>query len=314
MQRQGKVRGARVLLLGALGLALQACSIRGLAVRALGSSLAEAGSVFASDEDPELVRAAVPFALKTMEALLEEQPENRDLLLAACRGFVQYAYAFVETDGMLLEPTDYRGAQRLFDRAAKLYLRGRDYCLRAMEVEAPGIGEELAREPVAALASFSVEDVPLLFWTGAAWGAAISRSGFDPELTVDLPAVRALMERVLELDEAWDSGAAHGVMIALEAVPAEMGGSPERARANFARALELNGGRRAGTYVTLATTVAAGKEQDWREFEELLEKALAVDPDAEPSARVENLIAQRRARFLLDHIADYFVEYPEGEL
>jgi len=283
------------------------CSVRALAVRALGSSLAGAGDVFASDEDPELVREALPFALKTMEALLAEQPENRDLLLSACSGFTQYAWAFVETDALLAEPTDLAEARRLEDRAVALYLRGRDYCLRVLEAEAPGVREALERRPGEALTAFGAEDVPLLYWTGASWGAAIGLALDRPELTVDLPAVRALMERVIELDPGWSDGAAHEAMIVLEAVPESMGGSKERAREHFERALALSGGRRAGTYASLARSVSV-PEQDAAEFRDLLDRALAVETDATPSIRLANLVAQKRARFLLEHVDDYFLD------
>ncbi len=286
------------------------CSVRGLAVRALGNALAGAGDVFASDEDPELVREAVPFALKTMEALLAEQPENRDLLLAACKGFVQFAYAFVETDALLAESVDWAGARAGYSRALALYLRGRDYCLRSLESVLPGARVALRREPETALASVGKAEVPLLFWTGAAWGAAIGVGADRPDLVADVPAVAALIGRALELDEAWDGGALHAAMIGLEALPAEMGGSLARAREHFERALALSGGQRAGLYVTLATTVVEA-EQDAVEFRDLLEQALAVDADAEPAARVENLIAQKRARYLLEHTGDYFFDYGE---
>ena len=50
---------------------LSGCSIRSLAINTLAEALAESGSVYASDSDPELVRDALPFALKTFESLLE---------------------------------------------------------------------------------------------------------------------------------------------------------------------------------------------------------------------------------------------------
>ena len=42
----------------------------------------------------------------------------------------------------------------------------------------------------------------------------------------------------------------------------------------------------------------------------LLEKALAIDPDARPDERLANLIAQRRARWLLSHTDELFVDTP----
>ncbi len=289
---------AALLLLTAGG-----CSIRGLAINALASSLAESGDVFASDEDPELVRDALPFALKTMETLLAEKPDHPGLLLSACKGFTQYSYAFVEVEGEMLEYDDYEAAQAAYDRALKLYLRARDYCLKALELRSPGVRRRLEIEPGEALGEFDGRDVSLLFWTGAAWGSAISLGKDRPELTIDLAAVRALVERTLELDEAFDRGSVHEVMMALESLPAAMGGSLERARRHFERAVELSGGRRASPYVSWAEGVSVA-EQDRAEFERLLAAALEIDPDDEPSNRLANIIAQRRARRLEDR-ADY---------
>lgn len=89
---------ALVLLL-AVGCILSAgCSVRSMAVNKLGDALSGGGTAFATDNDPELVKAATPFSLKLMESLLSESPDHRGLLLAAASGFTQYAYAFVQQD------------------------------------------------------------------------------------------------------------------------------------------------------------------------------------------------------------------------
>jgi hypothetical protein len=62
------IRGA---ILGLLALSLPACSPKLVAVNILGDALAGGGGVYASDEDPELIREAIPFGLKSYEALLD---------------------------------------------------------------------------------------------------------------------------------------------------------------------------------------------------------------------------------------------------
>jgi len=283
------------------------CSVRGLAINALADSLAESGDVFASDEDPELIRDALPFALKTTESLLAAKPDHPGLLLSACKGFTQYSFAFVETDAEALEDDDYEAALAGYDRALKLYLRARDYCLRALELRVEGVRRRLEVEPESALAELGAGDVPLLFWTGAAWGSAISLGKDRPEIVVDLEAVRALVGRTLELDESFEKGSVHEVMMALESLPPAMGGSPERAREHFDRAVALSGGQRASTFVSLAENVAV-PAQDRAEFEGLLTSALAIDPDDAPSGRLANIISQRRARRLQLQVDDLFLE------
>ena len=286
-------------------LVLSACSVKRMAINSMADTLASAGEVFASDNDPELVRDAVPFSLKTIESLLVSVPNHRGLLLAACSGFTQYAYAFVQTDAELIEGKDYQASVNGKDRALKLYLRARDYCVRRLDLRHRGIKPQLVKDPKAALVGTTREEVPVLYWTGASWGAAISLGLDRPELIADLPVVRALMDRALELDETYARGAIHEALISLEAVPEAMGGSPQRARQHFERAVELSKGQSAGPYVTLAGSIAVAA-QDRAEFERLLNQALAIDVDKDPTLRLANLITQRRARFLLANANDLF--------
>ena len=276
-----------------------------MAVGAVADAMSASGDGFTEENDPELVRDAAPFALKTMESLLAERPEHERLLLALTRGFTQYAYAFIETEAIPLQdraPVEYR---RRRDRARRMYVRARDYGLRLLELREPGVARRLRSEPNTAAGLLGARDVPAMYWTAAAWGAAIGAGLDDPALIADFPAVRALLRRALVLDPGFDDGALHEAMIGVESVSPLMGGSLERARSHFERALELAGGRKAAPYVALASGVAVA-EQDRAKFERLLRQALAVDPDEAPRYRLANLIAQRRARYLLDRIDHLF--------
>jgi predicted anti-sigma-YlaC factor YlaD len=272
-----------------------------MAVKTVANTLADSGDVFSRDEDPELIRDAVPFALKLNESLLESVPNHGPLLLSTCASFTQFSYAFVETDADVLGDAGYEEAKTLRTRALKLYLRGRDYCLRALELRYSGIRDRLVADPVPALDKVVREDVPLLYWTAASWGAAISLAIDQPDIVIDLPVVRALAERALALDEIWDRGSLHELMISIDSLPEALGGSPDRAREHFNRAVALQEGLSPGPYVALATGVAVPL-QARAEFESLLKKALEIDPDKDPSNRLAILITQRRARALLDQI------------
>jgi predicted anti-sigma-YlaC factor YlaD len=278
--------------------------IKGMAMNSVAGSLTETGTVFSRDDDPELIRDAVPFALKLYESLLESLPKNRDLLVATCSGFTQYAYAFVQGEADAVESTDYERLARIDERAFRMYLRARGYCVRALELRHAGTEAALQRNTPGALAWAKKEDVPLLYWTGASWGSAIALGLDKPGLILDVPAMRALMTRALELDETYQNGAIHAVMITLESKP-EMGGSREQARQHFARAVELSRGLDPGPYLTLATSVAL-PERNRDEFVKLLEQAIAIDPEKAPDNRLAILIAQSRARTLLARVDDLF--------
>jgi predicted anti-sigma-YlaC factor YlaD len=278
------------------------------AVGMVASTLASGGDVFTRDDDPELVGDAIPFGLKLYESLLDSSPKNKDLLLATCSNFTQYGVAYLETEAAVLgEAQHHDEVAHLNARALKLYLRAKGYCLRAMEVRFPGIGPKLLTDPVPALAKAQKKDVPLLYWMAASWGSAISLGVDRPDIVIDMPAVRAIAERALALDEVWGKGALHEMFISLDSLPEALGGSAARAREHFTRAVDLQRGLSPGPYVALATGVAV-PAQDRAEFEKLLQAALAIDPEKDPSMRLVTLVQQRRARALLDHIDTMFTK------
>jgi len=297
------------LLAGAL--ALSGCSLKSMAMNSVADALSGTGDVFARDEDPELVRDAIPFGLKTYESILDGLPEHRGLLLATASGFTQYAYAFVILEAERVEDTDLARARELRARARKLFIRGRDYAIRGLAVDHPDFLRRLKEDPARALAETTIEDVPLLYWAGASWGAALMSGKDDLNLVAELPLAGALVGRVLQLDETFDGGAAHEFMISYEGGRSEaMGGSAKRARAHYRRALELSGGKRGSVPLALAENVSV-QEQNVAEFRDLCRAAKAIDPDEVPKNRLVNILARRRAVFLESKIAELFLDAPE---
>lgn len=267
---------------------LQGCSVREMALRSVGDALAGGGGAYSSDEDIELVGAATPFGLKTIESLLEEIPEHRGLLLAAARGFTQYAYVYVHLPAEEGMDRDVSAAYAEQARARRLYLRARNYGLRGLKL-AP-------------------DDVGLIYWTAVSWAAAISLSKDDPATLAGLRDVDALVARAVKLDPDYDAGALHTFLIGYEmSKPNAAPGAEARARKHFARAVELSGGLQAGPYVSLAESVAVEKRSR-KEFESLLGQALRVDRDARPEWRLANQVMQRRARQLLRRADELFPE------
>ena len=151
MNERRRLLGAgRAVLLAACVCGLTACSvIRTAAIKNVANTLAAPGDTFTSDDDPELVRRAVPFALKLYESLLVSVPKHEPLLVATCSGYTGYAYAFVETDADLLREEEHHDeVTALRDEAVKLYLRAKDFCLRAVDVKFPGLAKPLVADPV----------------------------------------------------------------------------------------------------------------------------------------------------------------------
>ena len=280
-------------------LLLSACAPRQLVIKQLADELAAQGQ--SAEADLDLARDAAPFYLKLSESVLRPQPQHAGLAAAVAGGFTQYAYAFVAFEADRLDATDARAAQQLRARAARLYQRGRDHALAALEARQPGFAAALA-QPDRAL-RLAADDTPLAYWAAAAWGGLISLSKDSPDTVADLPLAIRLAELAWHADPAFGDGNLASLMGSFEA--ARPSGSPARAARYFDDAIRFSGGRSAGAWVAKAEGIAqpAGDKAD---FVALLQQALAVqDSPASPHA-LANEVMRRRARWLLGNADDLF--------
>jgi predicted anti-sigma-YlaC factor YlaD len=281
-----------------LMVAAPACSsLKKVVINQAGNALAGSGTTFSSDDDPEFVAAAIPFSLKMMEALLAESPRHEGLLLASTSYFTQYGYAFILQEADELEEKDLAAANAKRERASRMFRRAWNYGIRGLEVKHPGFERALRENPKLALKTLAKSDLPLLYWTTVAGGLRIRPD--KPETVAEQPMVEAMIDRALELDESYEKGAIHSFLIKYEmSRQGVKGDAAARSRKHFKRAVELSHGVDAGPYVSLAEAVCIPK-QDAKEFEALLNKALAIDVDAHPEIRLSNMVMQHRARWLL---------------
>jgi predicted anti-sigma-YlaC factor YlaD len=289
------------------------CSLRRFAVNQIGDVLATgAGSTFESDPDLELVGGALPFSLKLLEGLIAESPRHLGLRLAACRGFALYSYGWVDFEAERAWERDIERARRLGERAGRLYLRAHAHCVAGLESAYPGLASQLRESPNDALAEVGARpkavdrDLPLLYWTAASLGLAISSSRSDVALLARLPEAESLAARALRLDPGWGRGALHELSMSLLAAAID-GPDFDAIEGHYRAALELSGGLSPGLFVSYAELVAVPR-QDAELFRTLLQRALEVDPEADPESRLQTALAQRRAAWLLGRVGDLILE------
>ena len=289
------------------------CSINKMAINAVSDAVSGTGSadVFTGDPDPELVGDALPFAIKMYETLLTKNPKHQGLLLTTGSLFVMYANAFIQGPAEMLDPIDsYYDRLDSFDRAKKLYIRGKDILYNALEYKYPGFKAATVQDETLAplLKKCKKADVPLLYWAAAGGFAAYSIDVFDFSLGYSIPEWGAMMARAYELDPDFNEGAIDEFYIQYYAsLPDSMGGDKDKAEIHFKRALEKSGGLMASPYVSYAKSVCADAQNpNYDAFIENLEKAMAIDTDEVKSNRLVNIIAQRKAKHMLDYADDYF--------
>lgn len=293
------------------------CSIKKLAMNQVANALTGPGgsTVFTGDNDPEFVGDALPFTIKMYESLLASNPKHQGLIEYTGSLYVMYANAYLYTPASMMTDERMDEQEFLFQRAKNLYLRGRNILLDGLDRKYPGFRAKLdGRKFKEATDMAQAEDIELLYWAGAGWMGAFAIDPFDMKLGITLPGAEALMKRVLEINPNYGAGSIHDFYVLYYgSMPDYMGGSYEKARKHFKMAVEASGGKSTSPYLSLATTVSV-QDQNREEFIRLLKKVLEIDPDSDPENRLLNILNLRKARWLMEHIDDFFVpELPDEE-
>jgi predicted anti-sigma-YlaC factor YlaD len=307
-----RMRRPGILLVVVLALlALDFCSIKKMAMNQVANALTApgGGTVFTGDNDPELVGDALPFAIKMYESMMVSIPWHQGLKLRTGSLYIMYANAFLQTPAEMLPDIEFEKQEFLLNRSRNLYLRGRDIILKALDKKHPGFLKNMNEKKYdQALAPMKKEDAPFLYWGAAGWLGAYAIDPLDMKIGLTVPGAKAMMDRVLEIDENFEKGTIQDFYVSYYgAMPENMGGDANKAREYYKKALEASGGKATSPYLSLATTVSVN-EQNLKEFKELLNKVLEVDPDADPDNRLVNILNQRKARWLLEHAGNFFVE------
>ena len=292
-------RRAAVILV--LALSLQGCaSPRQLLLSGVADALASQGQ--ADEDDLLLARDAAPFYLKLSESLLRQTPGHMGLAESVAGGFTQYAYAFVAFEADRIESSDSRAAQRMRERAARLYERGHRHAMAALEQAQPGLRAALAKEP--GRVRVPAAQVGLAYWAAASWAAAISLSKDRPDAVADLPVVVALAQAAHAADPGHGQGALASLLGTLEA--SRPGGTRAQAMAYFEQALTSAGRSRAAVYVAMAEALAQ-PTGDRAAFERWLQLALAPPAAGDSGATdLGTRVMTERARWLLASIDELF--------
>jgi predicted anti-sigma-YlaC factor YlaD len=292
----------------AAALFFPACSIKKIAVNSFADALGSGdGSAFTSESDLELVEGALPFSLKTMEALLEKTPRHTGLCLSLAQGYMLYGYAFCELKADEVKDLDFARYQLQRDRAKLFYQRAHGYARRGLELSSPGYAKACAANSIeAAQLVKDKASVPYLYWSGAALAKWITLAKTDPAAAARLPEAAACMQRALELDPDYDNGSIQEFFISYEARGAIMGGDAKKAVEYFKKAEARAAGKKLSPWLTYVEAVSI-PGQNKNEFDAYIQKILAFNLDSCPENRLVNAIARKRAQYLLQKKDDLFL-------
>src|SRR4030042_441075 len=227
-----------------------------------------------------------------MDRMIEALPGNDQLLIAAAQGYSSFASVFVEDQ-------DKEYAKLLFGKA-------RQYALRSLELR--GFKDPLQRSVddfKEGLKGLGKKDTPYIFWSATCWASWINLNLDSMEALAELPKVEAMMQRVLDLDEAFYYGGPHLFMgIWFASRPKIAGGDLKRAQGHFLKAIELGQGKFLMGFVYYSSTYAR-QALDKDLFTSLLQGVLKSPADDPPELTLLNTVAKKNAQALLGRVEEY---------
>lgn len=245
-----------------------------------------------NEDDPDLIASGVPAYLLLIDGLIQQSPDNEDLLAAGAQLFSLYGSRFAP------DPAS----------AARLTAKGRRYGQRAMCIahepacEWSGLSYDAF---VSQLSQVEEKNIDYLYSFAISWLSYLDATSDDWNAVAELPWVEAAMERALELDEDYQQGAIHGYLGILNSLrPPALGGRPEVARDHFERAIALSGGHDLSIKVEYARRYARLMfEQDLHD--RLLEEVISA-PVESTGLTLFNVLAKQEAEQLLATSQEYF--------
>jgi tetratricopeptide (TPR) repeat protein len=302
----------KVMLGASFAVALIAgCSINEFAVSTTAPVLLEAAKAFPYESDVQFAREAAPGQLKTADGFLVSSPTNQALLEILSRGYLEYAFAFLEDDleAMPDDSAHHDARVALAARATVLHDRAFGYAMRLLATFGKGVAGAYKQDAPtfeAALAELPKKALPGLLYGGMALASAINLNRSDIARVAELPKAVAMIKRAYALDKSYYNAMAAVTLGLVNASQGKaMGGDPDAAKRYFEEAIQMTSGKYLMARVLQARFYAV-VIQDRALFEKILRDVLATQPDVMPSARLPNELAHRRAARYLKQAEDLF--------
>jgi hypothetical protein len=301
------MRMANFSIMALFAVLLSQCSLRTMAIREV-TDIVQAGvPAFERDDDLELIKQAMPANIKLLEAMLESDPENIQLLALLSQMYGSYTFGFVDP---LLDEPDLQQEDLIRARVNRLLSRGVAYGEKALSLAEKACEKSIkvATEVDNCFNALSREDVPALFWYGFNLAAYINRNLDSVAALGQGVFVEKAMQRIIALHEDYMFGSAHLLLMAYYGSRSSMmGGSADKAKQHYDRIQTLNQKKFILADVYYAR-FALVQQNNKAEFEKLLRPLLKQATVAgEPSTlRLYNELAKNRAELYLKSIDDLF--------
>ncbi|GMO28823.1 MAG: hypothetical protein Ta2F_04200 [Termitinemataceae bacterium] len=258
---------------------------------------------------PGIVNMALPAVIKSSERKLKKDTHNQKLVVDAGSFNIMYANAFIQGQAKMLPLSKYEKRDKENAKAQKYYARGVEILNAGLEDKYPGITsadtDVITKEY---LPKITKEDVPLIYWLTAGTFCAFANDPFDLKYGSKIAPLSLLIKKAYEIDPDYNTSTLDEFFfLYYAALPQDLGGDITKAPQYYERAVSKTKGLSAGIYVSWAEVISIPK-QDYKDFIEKINMAMAIDPKKTPDIKLMNVLAHEKAEHYLKNAGRYFLD------
>jgi hypothetical protein len=251
--------------------------------------------------DFEVARSTIRASLGTLEGLYKLAPYNEDNLYLLTKAWTGVTSGFTEDDYELAqEGKDDQNTAYQLQRTISGYERAQFFGIQLLNKKATGF--DAAERNAETMRQWLLEnfndrkEAEDLLWISAAFIGLVGAARDNPAVVANLYIGVAIAERSVELNDKLEYGLGHMLLGAYHARTAQS--ELDEAKQHFDAAVKIGGGKYLLTELNYASRYFCAKS-DRKSYEKMLNDVLAAG-DPIPEARLQNLIAKRKAQRYLE--------------
>ena len=221
-------------------------SIRSLGIKTIAPILLNAGQAFQQESNWELFRIGLPGNIKLVDGLLSLQPENKELLVTAIKGYAGYAFTIYETLSLKERLSDDEN-KPYHNQAIATYTKALNYGLQFLKLNDITYRDlklsTRKNNGIPQLLDEKINVTPInldaIFYTAQALGSIISLNRSDFILIAEFPVAKGLFDWVCEKKPDFLNNSCQIFFATYQASrPYSLGGNPQKAKQIFEQLIE----------------------------------------------------------------------------
>ena len=254
-------------------------------------------------DHPKIVSLYFEKKIKSLERKKSLSTEQKRLLL---KTKVEYGFGVLLEESDRILDHDYNLGVKKSQEAHIVFSDAKKVGNSILIISYPKLDSWLSGETDL---QFKINDVSDLYWLAAAYGGAIKSSRGNPFDVVKLPVVKKLLITAIALDPKWGKGALYSAMMSYTSSRPDLSSDMLKDSANyyFNKAVSVSDSLDASPFMTYAESIHK-PFQNRAGYINKLNFVINMDVKKNTQFELSNIIAQKRAKWLLSKTNETFLE------